>query len=77
MKRDFESLSVDELWALYEKVSEHLAVRLIEKMDVLEARLKQLAPRLNVDDGKSRRRPYPKVQPKFQNPDQQSQTLTG
>lgn len=76
---DLECRPVDELWKLYEKVSAQLASRLIAKKDQLENRLGQLSRRFQADvhRGKSRRRPYPKILPKFRNPDEPSQTWTG
>ena len=76
---DLECRPVDELWELYGKVAAQLASRLIAKKGLLENRLGQLSRRLQaeVHRGKSRRRPYPKILPKFWNPDEPSQTWTG
>ena len=76
---DLECQPVDELWELYEEVSAQLTSRLIEKRDLLEKRLKQLGGRSEAEmhQGKSRRRHYPKVSPKFRNPEEPSQTWTG
>jgi DNA-binding protein H-NS len=76
---DLECRPVDELWDFYEEVSAQLTSRLIAKKDLLENRLKQLSHRFQVEvrRGKSGRRPYPKVAPKFRNPDEPSQTWTG
>lgn len=43
MKRDdFKSMSTDELWALYEEISNRLAAALIAEKNVLENRLRRL-----------------------------------
>jgi DNA-binding protein H-NS len=78
-RSDLECRPVDELLGLYEKVSAQLTSRLIAKKDLLESRLRQLSRRFEAEmhRGKSRRRPYPKVPPKFRNPDDPSQTWTG
>jgi DNA-binding protein H-NS len=75
---DLECRPVDELWELYEKVSAQLTSRLIAKKDLLEKRLRQLSRRFQAEvDRQSRRRPHPKVLPKFRNPEEPSQTWTG
>jgi DNA-binding protein H-NS len=76
---DLECQPVDELWELYEEVSAQLTSRLIEKRDLLEKRLRQLDGRFEAEmhRGKSQRRQYPKVSPKFRNPEEPSQTWTG
>ena len=78
-RSDLECRPVDELWEFYEEVSAQLTSRLIAKKDLLEKRMRQLSRRFEaeVHRGKSRRRPYPKVHPKFRNPDEPSQTWTG
>jgi DNA-binding protein H-NS len=68
-KADFKGMSVDELWALYEKVSAEIAAKIIIEQKVLERRLAALRP--------PERRPYPTVFPKFRNPDDPSQTWAG
>ncbi len=80
MKRsELESLSIDELWKLYEAIADKLAARLTAEKGRLDDRLEQLSRRFQAQmhRGKVGRRPYPKVLPKFQNPDEPSQTWTG
>jgi DNA-binding protein H-NS len=68
-----KSLSLAELGTLRDQVRDILLVRMTEKKRTLEARL-----RLLERPGKKRaRRPYPKVLPKFKNPDLPSQTWAG
>jgi len=77
---DLECQPVDELWELYEEVSAQLTSRLIEKRDLLEKRLRQLGGQSDAEirqEEKSRRRQYPKISPKFRNPEEPSQTWTG
>jgi DNA-binding protein H-NS len=80
---DFDSMSIDELWSLHEKLATTLVARLTSEKAMLEARLKRLnrpdtgegRAKLNVLNGK--RRPYPVVVPKYQNPDDSSETWSG
>lgn len=80
MKSNLQSMSADELWGLYEDVARMLAERLIAEKELLETRLAQLNQRQHLEQKrreKSARRPYPRVFPKFRNPDQPSQTWAG
>jgi DNA-binding protein H-NS len=72
-------LSVDELWALHERIASALAARLIAEKKALELRLKQLNPSSHgkQTEPSTQRRPYPKVFPKFRNPDHPSETWAG
>lgn len=76
---DFKSMSTDELWALYEEVAARLATALLAEKRVLEDRLKQLNGGFAAERTKSSngRRPYPRVVPKFRNPDRPSETWAG
>ena len=75
MKRsDFESMSIDELWMLYEEITTELAAKLHAEKKAIENRLRLLVEQ-NVR--KSERRPYPIVLPKFRNPTEPSQTWAG
>lgn len=73
---DLGSMSVDELWALYEVVAAELGRRITAARDLLDARLRQLH---NVPDGALQRvkRPYPTVTAKFRNPKDHTQTWSG
>jgi len=69
-KPELESLSTDKLWMLHEAVAATLAERLDAEKKLLEQRLKLLtAPKS--------RRPYPRVLPKFRNPNVPSETWAG
>lgn len=72
-------MSTNELWALHEKVAGCLAKKMTVEKNALELRLKQLN-RGNRDMQSAppiRRRPYPRVVPKFQNPDHPAETWAG
>ncbi|WFU18736.1 H-NS family nucleoid-associated regulatory protein [Bradyrhizobium sp. CB3481] len=61
---NFESLQTDELWAIHEQIGYLLARKLQAEKSVIEARLVELRRRSN-------------LHPKFQNPDEPSQTWSG
>jgi len=82
MKRcDYESMSVDQLWTIHEKITVMLASKMISEKSSLENRLRQLNRRFHTEkvppDRERARRPYPTVFPKFQNPAQPSETWAG
>jgi DNA-binding protein H-NS len=84
-KIDFESWSLDELWALHEEISGILSARIRAEKGELEKRLAVLSRGMivadspedlrSVRDGKPRRK-YPRVLPKYRNP-QTSETWSG
>jgi DNA-binding protein H-NS len=65
-------MSAEELWALHEKIRTILSMKLDAEKHQLERRLAQL----NGHSDKQRR-PYPKVLPKYQNPERPSETWSG
>jgi len=68
------SMSIDELWAIREELSEILEEKMVTEKRELERRLVTLRP---APDRAKPRRPYPPVVPKFANPDQPSQVWSG
>src|ERR1700742_2724599 len=84
-KPSFESMTVDELWLLYEELSRVLSVRLTSEKRELEKRLAQLQrenkarPFEAVDSSSAprERRKYPRVLPKYRNPQEPSETWSG
>jgi len=80
---DFDTMSIDELWALHEELATTLAARLTSEKGMLEARLKQLSQRgpgprpAKPSALNGERRPYPAVVPKYRNPDNSSETWSG
>ena len=75
---DLEKMSHDALWDLHQRIVEVLSRRLEDETRKLQKQLDELGRK----SGKSpeellQRRPYPKVQPKFRNPDNPSDTWSG
>jgi DNA-binding protein H-NS len=72
---DLAMMSADELWALYEKIHAILPTKLEAEKHRLERRLVQLQGR--IENKPNARRPYPKVHPKYRNPEMPSETWSG
>ena len=79
-------MSTDEMWRLHVEIGQLLSVRLVSEKRELEKRLAQLrreseAPQkdpMSLRQNPSReRRKYPRVLPKYQNPDEPSETWSG
>ena len=73
--KDLAMMSVDELWNLHEEVRTTLSTKLDAEKQELERRMALL-------NGSARgqqkaRRPYPKVHPKYRNPERPSETWSG
>jgi DNA-binding protein H-NS len=81
-KLDLDSMSVNDLWSLHEKVSAILSARIKAEKQELEKRLAVLDRGAGaiVQSGTmvdtKRRRKYPRVMPKYRNP-QTSETWSG
>jgi DNA-binding protein H-NS len=85
-KIDLGVMSTDEMWQLHTEIGRLLSVRLISEKRELEKRLARLrrdhempqAEAALVEQSPSReRRRYPRVLPKYQNPDEPSETWSG
>ena len=86
-KINLHSMSVDEMWQLHEEISRLLSIRLTSEKRQLEKRLEQLrrdkqvaAPKPSGGMGelaRAPRRKYPRVFPKYQNPQEPSETWSG
>jgi DNA-binding protein H-NS len=86
-KIDFQGMTVDELWQLYEELSNVLSSRMTLEKRELEKRLAQLhreeqaiVPDLNYQRGRAEqreRRAYPRVLPKYRNPENPAETWSG
>ena len=86
-KLNLDTMSVDEMWQLHEEISRVLSVRLTSEKRELEKRLAQLRrekelPQLmpadkSQKDGPRERRKYPRVFPKYRNPNEPSETWSG
>ena len=72
---DLAMMSAYELWALYEKIRAILPTKLEAEKHRLERRLVQLQGR--IENKRNARRPYPKVHPKYRNPERPSETWSG
>ena len=83
-KIDLEAMSVDDLWSLHEQVSRILSARITSEKRELEKRLAVLNRGIEGADasqsynanGKARRK-YPRVFPKYRNPQTPSETWSG
>jgi DNA-binding protein H-NS len=80
-KERFTGLSVDDLWRLYEDVTEVLEGKILAEKQELEAKLDRLQQaslrKTGAPSRPRQKRKYPKVLPKFQNPKDPSQTWSG
>jgi DNA-binding protein H-NS len=75
---DFNSMSVDELWALRSEISSVLADRIAAEKATLEKRLSQLKSNgMSSESPQRQRRPYPRVLPKYRNPAKPAETWAG
>jgi len=74
---DLNSMSVDELWSLYEFVASELARKISAEKARLDQRLRQLGLGAEPHNMNQAKRPYPKVFPKYKNPANPSETWAG
>jgi DNA-binding protein H-NS len=70
------TMSVDQLWTLHEETCAILSTKMEAEKQELERRLAQLRGRPIENESKARR-PYPKVHPKYRNPERPSETWSG
>jgi DNA-binding protein H-NS len=73
--KNLAMMSVDQLWSLHEQVCAILSTKLSDEKRELERRLVLLNGR--AEDKPKARRPYPKVHPKYRNPERPSETWSG
>lgn len=73
---DLESMSVEELWNLHEQVASVLTEKIRAEKIKLEERLRRIGAASAGVTRSRERRPYPKVLPKYQNPNG-SETWSG
>jgi DNA-binding protein H-NS len=77
---ELNSMSTDQLWELHESVTQLLTVRITADKRELEKRLQKLASgaRVRAAEASHRgRRPYPRVLPKYRNPEEPSESWSG
>ena len=72
-----KSMAIDELWELHEQITAKLARELTIKKARLEEQLHKIGSASNVIISDRRRRPYPKVLPKYRNPKDPAETWSG
>jgi DNA-binding protein H-NS len=79
MKSNLNSLSVDELWELHEQIVAELNRKITTEKATLEERLRRLGSTTASASGRRKRakRPYPKVLPKYRNPNNRGETWAG
>jgi DNA-binding protein H-NS len=76
--RDLEKMHTNELWKLHEDVNTILASKMEAQKLALEKRLEELGVRFGgTPKDIPQPRPYPKVLPKFRNPELPSETWSG
>src|ERR1700739_739240 len=68
-------MSLDELWGVREEVHSVLSTKLDAEKQELGRRLARLNG--SIGHEKKARRPYPKVHPKYRNPERPSETWSG
>jgi DNA-binding protein H-NS len=71
-KQNLAVMTADELWALHEEICAVLSTKLDAEKHRLERRLAQLSGHHD-----KQRRPYPRVLPKYQNPERPFETWSG
>jgi DNA-binding protein H-NS len=88
-KLNLDAMTVDKLWQLHAEISRVLSARLTSQKRELEKRLAQLSPGTQVEPSDqpealsskglahAPRRKYPRVFPKFRNPQIPSETWSG
>jgi DNA-binding protein H-NS len=75
-----KSMSSDELWNLHEQVSSMLTRKMEEEKAKLEERLRKVVNSIShttIVPSRRLRRPYPNVLPKYQNPENSTETWSG
>jgi DNA-binding protein H-NS len=74
---DLELMSVEELWALHMEIVAVLTRRISAEKRQLDQRLRRLGSGAIEENVRRERRPYPRVLPKYRNPDKPSETWAG
>ena len=74
---DLELMSVDKLWALHMEIGAVLTRRISAEKKQLDQRLRQLGSGAFEGNVRRERRPYPRVLPRYRNPDNPSETWAG
>jgi DNA-binding protein H-NS len=77
--RSFETMPIEELWALHDEIATLLTAKITAEKLELERRLTLLQGNYVAGGRQSRaqRRPYPQVFPKYRNPEEPAETWSG
>jgi DNA-binding protein H-NS len=73
--KDLMLMSVDQLWNFHEEIVAVLSIKIDAEKQELDRRLALLQGR--IENKANARRPYPKVHPKYRNPERPSETWSG
>ena len=73
----YETLSVEELWEIHESIGVLLAAKLATQVSKLDRRVSRLKGHFVREVPQPQYRQYGKAPPKYQNPDDPSQTWSG
>lgn len=80
-KANLEDMSVDDLWTLHEEISRILSARIVAEKRELEKRLavlnRGIGRTAEPTDSVRIRRKYPRVLPKYRNPQKPAETWSG
>jgi DNA-binding protein H-NS len=85
-KLNLDAASIEEMWQLHEEISRILSIRMMSEKRELEKRLAQLRREKDMPRSESadklegpprERRKYPRVVPKYRNPNEPFQTWSG
>ncbi len=74
---NFNSKSIDELWNIYEELTDVLSCRVAAEKARLDERLRKIGRANDMPTEGRVRRPYPKVYPKYQNAKNPAETWSG
>src|SRR5579871_2507225 len=74
---ELRSMSVNELWGLHELVDTELCRKIATEKATLDERLGRLSSINGTGLPRRKRRPYPKVLPKYRNPKNRRETWAG
>ena len=75
--REIDRMSLDDLWDLHQRIIDVLDRKLENEKRKLQDQLNELGRKFAGAPNIPQRRPYPKVKPKFRNPDIKSETWSG
>ena len=76
-RNNLRSMSLDELWNLHEEIVAELTDKIADEKARLEERLRKIEAAGNFTGQEQERRPYPKVLPKYRNPNDPAETWSG